>query len=600
MSINNFGNSNKNYINKNAELNYLSETSQFSDKMNNEYSSTSSTFNPHINYDIFKGHKNSELSATSPMNNDMMYGGYNNDFSATSPINAKMYNNVNYSATSSNYLKNTGSDLSDTSLTNNLIGGLTNLNTHQLNDNLDKNSKLLIDACKNNNYNVVDLMLNNNLIEDYGNLYDGKTVLHYVVDKYEHLKNSDEILNKILSSSNINDFINKKDSYGNTAAILSVKNNNMNLTNKLINFGANKSVKNDDGYYINSESEHQNSTNKIHSNKDIQNIMSLFGLNSNEINSETEQLSSLNLNTTPQYENMYGGGDNSAEIPEDTDQIVNYLINKHYQQGGERNSESENTDFIIDNLEQKYNINSNTHNEDSVNTENLINELIHNYSQSGGSKNKNKNKTIKGSRTLVMYNEHDNYNVESVSSSPHHYVYGGVSDSIDSQHNVSHSLKRYEEELMRLVDNQSTEIFQRIVEKIIKLLNVDEKTARYYKTVLIHKIKKDSPNITQLDLANQVEKNTTKEHLKTINIKDEIEIIEQKRSEREEHRLSSVSDKKPKKKSNKKPNKKDISENKNTLTKEKSKGKSGKKSKKEKVTEESVYLSETSNDSSLF
>ena len=106
-------------------------------------------------------------------------------------------------------------------------------------------------------------------------------------------------------------------------------------------------------------------------------------------------------------------------------------------------------------------------------------------------------------------------------------------------------------EMARNIARQSSDIHERTIEKIAELLKLDlknpedNKKARYYKAAIWKMVKDAHPELSNYDRSVEMEKNITKEKLKTINIEKVSKEIDKYFSEKSD----SNSDSKPVKKS---------------------------------------------------
>jgi hypothetical protein len=123
---------------------------------------------------------------------------------------------------------------------------------------------LLLKAGLEKNSSVVEFMINNNMITNVSTKdKTGKNIIHYIANDY-NLYNDKQLIDKLMFLNNSNLALNQKDNNGNTPLIISVKNEHNNLADTLINLGANKKIKNNDGYWVNSlQSEEENNTNNF-------------------------------------------------------------------------------------------------------------------------------------------------------------------------------------------------------------------------------------------------------------------------------------------------------------------------------------------------
>ena len=74
--------------------------------------------------------------------------------------------------------------------------------------------------------------------------------------------------------------------------------------------------------------------------------------------------------------------------------------------------------------------------------------------------------------------------------------------------------------LSRLIVKQSTEIHKRVVKKVMELLKLNEEESRPYKAYLYNKVKKDKPELNNLDRSIEMEKLATEDFLKSIKKSD--------------------------------------------------------------------------------
>ena len=158
-------------------------------------------------------------------------------------------------------------------------------------------------------------------------------------------------------------------------------------------------------------------------------------------------------------------------------------------------------------------------------------------------------KHVNGSRKMKTYSE-INYSGDFVSEN---------SSYDDDRSNLS-----------RMIKNQADEIHQRVIKKIMDIMNVDEENAKIYKYAIYKNIKDTQPSLLYLDRAVEMDKLTTKTELLKIDLdkasKERKDFVSQKMSERKSkhtkkshkpHHLnqsieSEVSTDKPKKRVNKK------------------------------------------------
>jgi hypothetical protein len=110
------------------------------------------------------------------------------------------------------------------------------------------------------------------------------------------------------------------------------------------------------------------------------------------------------------------------------------------------------------------------------------------------------NRTVMGRRTMRTLSEYDD-----------NLMSGG--DSEDESNDSDDK-----SELSRLVKSQTTEIHERVIQKIMKLMDVPENVARNYKAFIYRKVKDEHPEMNGIDRANKMEEETTKKLLQSIDI----------------------------------------------------------------------------------
>jgi hypothetical protein len=76
--------------------------------------------------------------------------------------------------------------------------------------------------------------------------------------------------------------------------------------------------------------------------------------------------------------------------------------------------------------------------------------------------------------------------------------------------------EKIQSELSRMINNQSTEIHERTVKKIMDLLKIDETEAKAYKAMVYSEVKTEHPELNNFDRAIEMEKRITLEYLKKL------------------------------------------------------------------------------------
>jgi len=150
-------------------------------------------------------------------------------------------------------------------------------------------------------------------------------------------------------------------------------------------------------------------------------------------------------------------------------------------------------------------------------------------------------------------------------------------------------------EIARNISRQSTDIHERTIVKIAKIMNLDlnnpndNKTARYYKAAVWRMINQKHPELSNFDRSVEMEKNITKELLETIDVEKVGKEIEKHLSEKSDKKSESKEEitknsKKESKEKTKKESKKETKEKPKKESKKESKKEPKKKSKLERQT----------------
>ena len=366
-----------------------------------------------------------------------------------------------------------GTDIESELNINNQTGGFFNF-LNIFGSNKNSNEKSMLQAAEQGNYDAVKHFVMNNQIENFGYQdSNGNTILHYIAKDYGTHNICPKLISKILdkidgetvydipflSGSNIIDIQNNK---GNTAILVALKNGNTSFVAELDKRGANKTLKNNEGLHIDTETINDDSdenSNQIMNNQNnvspvyegviqgsdenlttkdiVDKIINTFNRNNVNNNEEMMTEGSLNFNTDSIPQNISKGG--NSESP-DTEVFLNNLLNK-YDDDLNNNYDMNNmnmddmnvmnnmnnmnmddnmdTEKFLNDLANKYNnydegnVYSNNVNNmnDTVDTENFINEMISKYNvMSGGSHNNYSNNYEDMQDTEAFLNElRENY-----------------------------------------------------------------------------------------------------------------------------------------------------------------------------------------------
>lgn len=354
-----------------------------------------------------------------------------------------------------NFNKNTELE-SVTSLTNNYTqsgGGL--LNWVCGNDIVT----IILQAAKKGRFDVVSYLVLNQELEDLDKQdEDGYTVLHYIVSYYHELPDAEKTLTKLLSSSEVSDFINLVDfRYKNTALHLATMRKNYAVANKLVKYGANVKAQNKEGMYVATESEKDIS-------EDVVNTESVFRKKKPVVN---------------------------------VDILIDGFLGKNKKQDTNSTEGINMTDvFSKTGTDVKPSVRSTQTEFQGQNTSEFVNNLmsdLKNYEQVGGVK------SISGSRVMnTMSNlNYDDNDYDAEESEIDYNMYGGA-------------------------DPEASKIHTNAITKIMSLMKVDKDTANVYRATVFYKVVTDHPEIKgDLERAVEMEKNITKDMLDSIDIEKE-------------------------------------------------------------------------------
>ena len=91
-------------------------------------------------------------------------------------------------------------------------------------------------------------------------------------------------------------------------------------------------------------------------------------------------------------------------------------------------------------------------------------------------------------------------------------------------------------ELSRLINNQASEIHERVIKKIMELMKVDEQVARDYKAALWRQVKAKNPDMkSNLDLSVEMEKIALKKNLKDVDLSQAAKFRPESKQKKSEH-----------------------------------------------------------------
>lgn len=360
------------------------------------------------------------------------------------------------------------------------------------------NSDKALLACKQRNFEVVTFMIKNDMVDNYkAQDQDGSTILHYLIRYRNTHKHNDFNIEKILRCDNVKTCINIQDNLGNTALHLAVQYGHMDIADRLVNSGADKSIKNNDGLHVDSET-------CVSANDD----------------------------------RMYLPNNSDSHMSES--RIVRNIVDTFMQPKIENSTATIGlpSDFrLSEENSVPTNIRNSVTEEDNVNTEQFLNNLIKNFSVHRGG----------GYKTVINNSYTDNLTLDTdglleemsanITDSSNVYMMNGggkktVGDRKIVQYAGNSSLgenKKNYSQLSRMIDNQASDVHNRALKKISEMAGVDEITAKNLRGALYDKVRKDKPELKSfLDRAVEMEQLITKEVLESKHIKQKAEEIRKK------------------------------------------------------------------------
>jgi len=154
--------------------------------------------------------------------------------------------------------------------------------------------------------------------------------------------------------------------------------------------------------------------------------------------------------------------------------------------------------------------------------------MCHNLIENGG------NKKIKNNEGLFVETSEEsvveNINNSQNSSNNNHEIINSFKNMeggekvlgdrknkfINENRSLNNRVSKEERELAKLLQNQAGEIHDRVKKKIMEIMNVDEEEMRYIKAAIYQWVKKNNPDLSNLDRAVEMEKNTNKEFIEEL------------------------------------------------------------------------------------
>ncbi len=391
-----------------------------------------------------------------------------------------------------------------------------------------KNDEKVLEFARKSRFDDVAFMIQEDLVDNYCSQdEDGSTILHHLTRNRNVHGANNKSIQIVLNQPNIKSFINVQDKNGDTPLHAAVKGGHMDLADLYIKMGANKSIKNNNGNFVDSDVQCPNdnlmptksSTNNkktitVNNADQFDAVMKILVngfVNNQPLSEETATLGKFpQLNNETQTASKVDSQKTNLNAT-DTDEFLNELLKADKdaketikQAGG---YVSPNTDELQDAALNTYAQDTSGANDDFINRVFNIGRKQH-----GGKRSKRRVVT----RTLPS----SNYN------------------EFDSENDPQRQLERdSSSELQRMINNRATEIHERVVKKIMDLLSIDESTAKLYKAWLWRLAKKEHPELTtNYDKSIEMEKMVTKKTLSKIDIDKVQKELDKEREERNKER----------------------------------------------------------------
>lgn len=431
--------------------------------------------------------------------------------------------------------------------------------------------ELVKHACKDKKYDFLKYILGFYIptepIDD-----DGNTILHFVISNYEEM-GGEPFFRSIINNASIKEIINTQNKSGGISPSLlacSLKLNS--VVEMLEQAGADKSQKSSSGAYVVTATETETARERTsqspqkgqeQSPSSIQKIIDNITSFLSPLTGNTPEMTSLELTMTPSSESAYRSPvptqspmrsqqrqtpmktpaptrvptvqpvrqssittelsslqmsptveeqpiPNPMQLPPSMERSAQMSVPTVSVGGADEFS----TEAFINNTIQKI-----TNDKEHIDVPNSVSSVPNNVS--GGGK----------SRTVVVGQRFLN----------------NIGDYSGGARKKKTELSRGSFELGRITND----IHDRVIESIKSIMGVDDETARIYKSVLYYRAKEENPNFSGYERALEMEKLTTKQNLKNIDIDSEKEKYEARKKERESQTSSSSESDKSEKKSKK-------------------------------------------------
>lgn len=369
------------------------------------------------------------------------------------------------------------------------------------------------DSLKNRNLKNLLFIIKENQVDFTKQDENKNTILHLLIDLYSESNEVNLLIKHILEKDNVNNFINMQNDKGDTPLHIAVKKKNHELAGLLIEHGANVDIENNDGFKIESEND------ESYTQTDVSDIQSIL-MQTNSPDDVTE------METSP----------------------ITDSDKKLYDTVAFINSIRDSTDAFLKSLKQPSDVMIKTITETPA--PNVVEQkggfvsgkrIMKTYSNMSFSESTNFS-SIKTSTSQFGGKSSEQARVESIKTNDINDIYDDISQEEDNESNEDMR------ELSRLIKNQTDEIHERVVLKIMEIMNVPRDMAENYKSSIYRRVKTEKPELNGFDRAVEMEKLATRENLELVDIQAYSEERERYLKEyREKKQLEKPKEKKQKK-----------------------------------------------------
>lgn len=392
-------------------------------------------------------------------------------------------------------------------------------------------NNLVLTAFEDNRPDVAAWLLNQGVFDNCDTVgKKGKAVIHYLgIYSLTNLVLRN-IFVELLNNDKIKGCLKVQDEEGNT--VLHYVVSDAQLVELLIKSGADKSIKNKDGFSVATESEQVPSDNVKRENNNVKQeddnvkqengnvqeykITGLLELDNDNKTVPTNVVRQVSDESKQEAdtESVFMKTDEAPTMMQKLNNLVGNLM-KQTETLDSAESVLNRTDAPTKTEEQQ----GGSDTEININTDQFISEVLAKFKSQNMSEQKGgyKKRVVAGSRKMNTYSE---------------LSFGGNSESAISD--IS--------EMARMIKSQSSEVHERVVKKIMEIMNVDEKVAINYKAAIYRMVKEKHPELNGYDRAVEMEKLTTEKMLKSIDIDKVTKEIQKHLAEKMKNGESKVPD----------------------------------------------------------